>query len=195
MPETSGARQRSARDERIATAALELLRHGGAAAVTIEAVAARSGVAKTTIYRRYRDRGEMLTAALDSVARPEPPATITDPSVVLSWVIEQSLHAVETGIGPGGIAALLVEDDSELTAAIRSVVVRHRASLARVITDAAHQGGAPTDLDVDTFIDCVAGAYLSESARGGTVREGWTHRIRTFLEPLYLGPTHHRDSR
>ena len=41
--------QRSSRDERISAAALDLLRTKGPAAVTVEAVAARSGVAKTTI--------------------------------------------------------------------------------------------------------------------------------------------------
>ena len=53
------------RDERITAAALELLRAKGPKAVTVEAVAARADVAKTTIYRRYRDRQEMLAAALD----------------------------------------------------------------------------------------------------------------------------------
>ena len=49
--------QRPSRDERITAAALDLLRTQGPAAVTVEAVAARSGVAKTTIYRRYRATG------------------------------------------------------------------------------------------------------------------------------------------
>ncbi len=46
------------RDERITAAALDLLRAKGPKAVTVEAVAARADVAKTTIYRRYRDRQE-----------------------------------------------------------------------------------------------------------------------------------------
>ena len=54
----------ASRDQRITAAALELLRTKGPKAVTVEAVAARADVAKTTIYRRYRDRQQMLTAAL-----------------------------------------------------------------------------------------------------------------------------------
>jgi AcrR family transcriptional regulator len=38
--------------------------HGGVRTLTVEAVAARSGVAKTTIYRRWRDKWEL---ALDAV--------------------------------------------------------------------------------------------------------------------------------
>jgi AcrR family transcriptional regulator len=43
---------------------LALLREGGPAAVTMEGVATHAGVAKTSIYRRYRNRGELLTAVL-----------------------------------------------------------------------------------------------------------------------------------
>src|SRR5262245_27283926 len=42
----------------------QLLAEGSARALTVEAVAARSGVAKTTIYRRWRDKWEL---ALDAV--------------------------------------------------------------------------------------------------------------------------------
>src|SRR5215467_9038463 len=41
-----------------------LLADGDVGALTVEAVAARSGVAKTTIYRRWRDKWEL---ALDAV--------------------------------------------------------------------------------------------------------------------------------
>src|SRR6478672_11012032 len=49
----------------ILDATLQLLaRDGDVGALTVEAVAARSGVAKTTIYRRWRDKWEL---ALDAV--------------------------------------------------------------------------------------------------------------------------------
>ena len=64
--------QRSEVDDGIADAALALLRTKGPRSVTVEAVAARSGIAKTTIYRRYRDRRDMLSAALSRVTTPEP---------------------------------------------------------------------------------------------------------------------------
>ena len=51
-------------DAKIAAATLEVLRTRGPRAVTVEAVTAHSGIAKTTIYRRYSDRRDMLAAAL-----------------------------------------------------------------------------------------------------------------------------------
>jgi AcrR family transcriptional regulator len=48
----------------ILDATRELMNAGGVRTLTVEAVAARSGVAKTTIYRRWRDKWEL---ALDAV--------------------------------------------------------------------------------------------------------------------------------
>jgi len=69
-PATAPARTPDRRAERsrqaILAATLQLLDHDGGdvGALTVEAVAARSGVAKTTIYRHWRDKWEL---ALDAV--------------------------------------------------------------------------------------------------------------------------------
>jgi AcrR family transcriptional regulator len=52
-----GRPRRADVEEHLRSAVLELLRTGGPAAVTVEAVAAQSGVAKTTIHRRHANRG------------------------------------------------------------------------------------------------------------------------------------------
>ena len=57
---------RSAVDDRICSAALGLLRSRGPAAVSIESVASASGIAKTTIYRRYENSEALLTGAIMS---------------------------------------------------------------------------------------------------------------------------------
>src|ERR1700682_4466085 len=114
MDETASRSSRSAtpntpvgRDERITTAALELLRTKGPRAVTVEAVAARAGVAKTTIYRRYRDREDMLAAALTSLTQPTPPAERSALLPILEWLVQQSLNAIEAGTWGGRVAGVL----------------------------------------------------------------------------------------
>ena len=54
------ARMREATDRKIMQATLQIATSRGIGAVTIEEVARRSGVAKTTIYRRYRNTGDLL---------------------------------------------------------------------------------------------------------------------------------------
>jgi AcrR family transcriptional regulator len=171
------------RDETITAAVIELLRTKGPKAVNVEAVAAQAGVAKTTIYRRYRDRDEMIAAALTSLTSPPPPPDTSSLQPVLQWVIEQSFNAIESGIGLGGVAALLTDDDSRFTALIRGLLVEHRAALAAVVEDAAAAGQLRADLDVDTMLDCIVGAYLAERARSGKVLSGWAQRISRALWP------------
>jgi AcrR family transcriptional regulator len=51
-------------DRSIAAATLDLLAEHGFAGVTVEAVAARAGVAKSTVYRRYPSRVELLVGVV-----------------------------------------------------------------------------------------------------------------------------------
>ena len=173
------------RDAMITAAVLDLLRTKGPRAVNVEAVAAHAGVAKTTIYRRYRDREEMTAAALSSLTSPPPPPDESAPQPVLQWLIEQSVNAIEAGIGVGGVAALLTDDDPAFTELIRALLVEHRAALTNEIANAAERANLRDDLDVETLLDCIVGAYLAERARRGTVEPGWTHRVLQTLWPAF----------
>ena len=73
-------------DRKIVAGALRLLREGGPRRVTIEAVSARTGVAKTSIYRRYANSTQLLEAALDHTV------TATAP-LALDATWEQALTA------------------------------------------------------------------------------------------------------
>ncbi|MEA5360784.1 TetR/AcrR family transcriptional regulator [Amycolatopsis sp., V23-08] len=52
------------RDARILDAVLELIAEAGYVSMTIDAVAARSGTSKATIYRRWRNKHEIALAAM-----------------------------------------------------------------------------------------------------------------------------------
>ena len=65
MVTTTTPLTRSARsDKAILDATRELLAEGGVRDLTVEGVAARAGVAKTTIYRRWRGKHELALAVL-----------------------------------------------------------------------------------------------------------------------------------
>ena len=63
-------------------AATDLLVEGGPYAVTIDAIVARSGVAKSTIYRHWQSRDEVLLSVIESCApqlpEPDPDADVVD---------------------------------------------------------------------------------------------------------------------
>lgn len=165
-------------DQRIADATLELLRTRGPRGVTIEAVTARSGIAKTTIYRRYRDRREMLSATLERLTPTEPPGVDAAPRERLRWVIQHAVEAVDAGIGFGGFAALLTDEDPEFTEVFRRILAGQRAALESVIEHSW------PGVDAATLIDALVGAYTAERARTGSVADGWEERLFDLFGPV-----------
>jgi AcrR family transcriptional regulator len=97
QPTMSKNRNRMSVDPRVArsraavlTAATELLVRGGPSAVTVDAVVAESGVAKTTIYRHWTSRDELLVAVFESLIPdvPEP-----DRDLDFEDALRTTLHA------------------------------------------------------------------------------------------------------
>lgn len=175
---------RRAVEDRIAESTLHLLRGGGPRSVTVEAVTAHSGIAKTTIYRRHRDRREMLSAALSRLASPAPLSVQADTADRLRWLIRRAVEAIDDGIGFGGFASLLTEEDPEFSALFRQLLVDHRAKLARVIDAGKADGTMRADIDSETLIDAMVGAYVVERARTGRVRHDWEDRLFAVFLPV-----------
>uniref|UniRef100_A0A5Q5BFJ1 Transcriptional regulator, TetR family n=2 Tax=unclassified Mycobacterium TaxID=2642494 RepID=A0A5Q5BFJ1_MYCSS len=176
--------QRRDVDAGITEATLDLLRTKGPRSVTVEAVTARSGIAKTTIYRRHSDRRDMLAVALSRVTAPEPLAPDTDAPDRLRWVIGEAGKAIEDGIGFGGFAALLTDDDPEFIALFRQILVDQRAEIEAVIDAGSADGSFREDVDGAALIDAIVGAHIAERARTGTVAEGWEERLFELFWPV-----------
>jgi AcrR family transcriptional regulator len=174
---------RHAVEDGIAESTLHLLRTGGPRSVTIEAVTAHSGIAKTTIYRRHRDRRDMLSAALSRLASPAPLSLQAETPERLRWLIRHAIEAIDDGIGFGGFASLLTEDDPEFSTVFRQILVAHRAKLASVIDACKADGTMRVDIDPETLIDAIVGAYVVERARKGHVGDGWEDRLFTVFWP------------
>jgi AcrR family transcriptional regulator len=83
-------RPRSAnRDEAIVAAAIDELVANGYAGMSIEGVAARAGVAKTTVYRRWAGKDDLVLAALSKVKGPLPEPPGTSVRADLTYILEQ----------------------------------------------------------------------------------------------------------
>jgi AcrR family transcriptional regulator len=120
-------------------ATYELLSEEGLAGVTIDAVARRSGVAKTTIYRHWPSREALL---LDACAQMGPHFDILDAGsfpndlrALAERVIEQLLSGPYAAIllslmdaaeRSPELAALLAAAQTKLVAAIRTILARAR---------------------------------------------------------------------
>jgi AcrR family transcriptional regulator len=170
-------------EDGIAESTLHLLRTGGPRSVTVEAVTAHSGIAKTTIYRRHRDRRAMLAAALSHLISPVPLGLEADAPERLRWLIKFAIAAIDDGIGFGGFASLLTEDDPEFSALFRQILIDQRANQVRVIDACKADGTMRADVDAETLLDAIVGTHIADRARNGQLTPNWEQRLFDLFWP------------
>jgi AcrR family transcriptional regulator len=153
-------RPRDARaDEAILEAAADVLARCGPGGFTVDAVAARAGVGKATIYRRWPSRADLLLATVEQAT-----IDLKDPdtgSVRSDLVFVMSALAVKlrlTNVGrllPALAAEAAVNPDMSETLA---AFVEERRQLSRgVLVRAVERGELPAGTDVDLVLDLLAG--------------------------------------
>ena len=121
------------RSERTKQAILEATRKllaekGGVRALTIEAVAARSGVAKTTIYRRWRDKWELAldAAMIDVLTTFDDPVDVGDTRAELITFVSSAVRTLGSRpYGPAlqGLASEVYQFGISVTSLAPSQVV------------------------------------------------------------------------
>ncbi len=161
-------------------ATLDLIAERGIVATTIEAVAERSGVAKTTIYRHWSSQPALVLAAFGATLEAPPdPDTGTlrgDLTVLLRGLVE-SLH---TGPATGLMFALI--DAAERDAGFaelhrREAEARHAVILA-VIARGVARGELPAGTEPADVLDMLAGpVFYRRAVSGGPVDAAFADRI------------------
>lgn len=118
-----GRPRSSAADEAILDATRDLLADKGWAGLSVEAVAARAGVAKTTVYRRFSSRYDLAVAVLAEVVAgtTEKAATATDPRELLRAAVLSCAAAYRRPAARAAMLAVLAEAqrDDELRARVK----------------------------------------------------------------------------
>jgi AcrR family transcriptional regulator len=183
------AQTRKARtDEKVFRATIDLLRTGGAGAVTVEAVATASGVAKTTIYRRHTDRIAMLRAALDHYMPRLDDIADADPRRGLVTLVRAVSTVIERYIGTS-VAVLLAAADDPAARVVLDAVVQPRIHQITALIDGWRTAGLlRSDLDVDLTVSTVMGTVGVTYARHGTFPPDWPERLVAHLWPLLRPP-------
>ncbi|TCO56061.1 TetR/AcrR family transcriptional regulator [Actinocrispum wychmicini] len=184
------------REQAILAATLELLGEVGYAAMTIDAVAARAHASKTTIYRRWSGKPELVKAALDHLDADEvadPPDTGTLRGDLLAALrascarIDDRYVVLMTGL----IHAMRLEPD--LADALRAHVDNEDLSPFQVIVvRAAVRGELPADTDSRPAHHVAEGQILRHMLLGRPLDADFlTTLVDTLLLPLL---THHFPS-
>ena len=163
-PARGRGRPRSEQAHRaILDATLTLLDEGGYRPLTIEAVAARAGVGKTTIYRRWPSKLELV---IEAVAEMRPPLPTEDTGSVQGDFLafqRGQINRVAAGPLPRIAPRLIAESvgDSELHAAVqRELIAPVREAIGEVLQRGVDRGELLADLDVELATDMVHGTVV-----------------------------------
>ncbi|MDX6560813.1 MAG: hypothetical protein QOD65_627 [Gaiellales bacterium] len=161
-PARRGGRPRSSECElAILQATRELLVEGGVRGLTIEKVAARAGVAKTTIYRRWRDKDELaLAVVLDMVEQVVMLPELGDTRAELLAFVNAAVEVLGSTL-MGRVMQGLVSDlatDPELAQAFRERVVSVRnAEVERLVQRGIARGDLRPDTDAESAHELLIG--------------------------------------
>jgi AcrR family transcriptional regulator len=154
-------------DERIQSATLAVLREHGYAALSMEGVAADAGVAKTTIYRRFRNKADLATAALAAHApAPPTPDDATDTRAAIREFLEAFADRFEA-MGLDVLGSMLAEPDPELLELHRSRVVAPRAGMAaELLRRGQERGEVRADVDPRLAVEMLVGSFFARHIAG-----------------------------
>jgi AcrR family transcriptional regulator len=143
-------------------AALELGEKQGFEGLTVEGISARSGIAKTTIYRRWQNVGAIvMDAFLAEVTRLAPIQTRATARESLSASMRLLARAYRGRLGKI-LRSLLgrAQADENLREAVRNRWVEPRRQVAReIVRNGIESGELRAGLDPDVVLDALYGPF------------------------------------
>lgn len=176
------AMQRRRTDDKIVAAVGQLVRNAGLPAVTMEAVSALSGVAKTTLYRRYRDRFDLLNGVAEQLAPVTyPEAGLTAES--LTTLLRNLQDVFESHVGFAGIGHLFASDET-FVVAWREKIVKPRVDAVREFFERGVADGVLVpDQDYQMLGELVMGGMVMCDALRGDVPDDWAEKVVQAIWP------------
>jgi AcrR family transcriptional regulator len=175
--ERSLGRPRDARTDRaILEATLELIAERGVYEFRTEDVAARAGVGKGAIYRRYGSKDELVTAAIaglvsEGIVIPETGSTREDLVLLMRQAVELYRGSPAARLMPNLIGAMAQKP--ELARAVRErFLAGRRAALSEVLQRGIERGDLRSDLDLELALDVLGGPlFYRLLVTGGPIDE------------------------
>ncbi|MEH2191715.1 MAG: TetR/AcrR family transcriptional regulator [Nostoc sp.] len=148
-------------DQAILQATLDLLAEVGYQSMSIEAIASRAGVGKTTIYRRYTSKEELVADAIESLrddlAIPNTGSFWGDMDILISHAAQK----IDSPLGRQTIALIISTASSNPQFAEvywTKYTKLRREALSKVLKRAKSRSEIHKDADIELVIDLLSGS-------------------------------------
>jgi AcrR family transcriptional regulator len=168
-------------------ATLELLAEVGFDAISIDAIASKAGVGKTTIYRRYGGKAELVADAIESIRQ-----DVVIPDTGDFWTdIEQLIeNAAQISLSPLGrkTVGMIISSASSNQQFAQIYWTKYlqprRQAFAIVLERAKARQQIQADLDAGLVFDAISGIMLY-ALIFQPIDESWSAYIRRALHLLF----------
>jgi AcrR family transcriptional regulator len=197
VPRAAGRPRSATADTAILAATREALVELGWSKLTLGDVATRAGVAKTTLYRRWAGKNELVVDAVaelfDELHLPDRGTLAADiEGVVLQFATILARPEAKSGLM--AVVAESVRDDALRDRIRESIVDRQKCLVVEGRARAQARGELPPETDpeeaartADLIFDVVAGAVVHRTlVSAEPADEEW---VRSFTQVLLLGLT------
>jgi AcrR family transcriptional regulator len=174
-------------DRAILAAAQRQLADIGFAEMSVESVALEAGVTRPTLYRRWKSKEDLATAAIASlqISKPEPAG-----DDMWSCVEAELVHfrkSLERPNGMSMIGMVLLEEQRlpELAALFRARLVEpRRQRLTSLFRKGMKAGEIPEGSDISTAVTAAIGSFYAHYIETGSVPKNWERKSITLLRQV-----------
>ena len=181
-------RPRSVKSDRaILRATLELLGDVGFDRMSIEAVASRAKVGKTTIYRRYSNKAELVADAIESIRQDVVIPDTGNLGQDLDELVENAAKVALDPLGKQTVATIVssAASNSQFAQIYGTKYLQpRRKAFGVVIERAKTRNEIKSELDPDLVFDAMSGIMLY-ALIFPPKSESWTEYVRRALHLLF----------
>ncbi len=146
----------------VLTAAIELVAEAGFYQFSMDELATRSGVAKSTIYRRWNSRAQLIIDALHHGVTPlnlVDTGTLTGDLLAFAGEVrERFVRGALPDVLPQLVGAAAT--DTEVRTALEAYVDHRRQPIVVIVDRAIGRGELRADVDLDLLVDLINGPIL-----------------------------------
>lgn len=165
-PPQRGRPRSGAAHAAILAAAVALVREVGYDAVSMEAIAARAGAGKATLYRRWKSREALVSEAVGlivaRIAVPSTGSTRRDLLAVMRDTVRLYADPATAGLLSGLVAAMA--RSPVIARAVRNgFVAAWSDTVRRVIENGIARGDLRRGIDIDLAIDLLGGCFSNRA--------------------------------
>jgi AcrR family transcriptional regulator len=180
-------RPRDARcDQAILRATLDILREGGVAALSIDAVAARAEVGKATIYRRWTSKDVLVLEALrsdgDPIDVPDTGNLRDELETYFDRLIERFAANDGSDVLPHLIEAACY--DADVRASLDDYIKQRQKPLRSILLRAAQRGDIAEDVDRVVMAEALVGPVIYRRLlTGGRIDRAFVRKLLDIVIP------------